>query len=268
MRSSLWFRCALWCAGVGSCATALAQTTVQLVPVADTTLFSESGYLADGLDDGVFVGTVAANQNYADRRAVLRFDPSSIPAGATVLSASLQMYVTKTISGPLAIEIHALNAPWGEGTSYASLPGGGNGGPITPNSASWTYTFYPNTGWTTPGGDFSAVALATATTGVNGAAVLWTSQPLAASVQSWMDSPASNYGWILVDPNPLPGVVTAKRLASREYATASQRPTLTVTYSLQQPASSDGPIPLWALAGLGVSFTVVAKRRLGGASAR
>src|SRR5262249_2630179 len=52
--------------------------------VADATLFAESGDLASGADDGFFAGVNGNTGGFAERRALLKFDLSALPAGAEV----------------------------------------------------------------------------------------------------------------------------------------------------------------------------------------
>jgi hypothetical protein len=66
-------------------------------------------------------------------------------------------------------------------------------------------------------------------------------------VQSWVGSPQSNHGWILIGKDT--GSQNAKRFQSRNNAVVQTQPRLTVVYSLPEPVADDGdiPIPLWAL---------------------
>jgi hypothetical protein len=53
-------------------------------------------------------------------------------------------------------------------------------------------------------------------------------EKMAADVTEWLNQPDSNFGWILIgDESTMP---TAKRFASRENPTESDRPVLTITY--------------------------------------
>ena len=104
---------------------------------------------------------------------------------------------------------------WGEGNSLASGAGGG-GALSTTNDATWAHRFYPATFWSNLGGDFAPTpsftmalpALGVGTTPVDALAT--------ADVQSWLDTPAQNFGWCLIMDELLPS--TARRINSREFA--------------------------------------------------
>jgi hypothetical protein len=85
--------------------------------------------------------------------------------------------------------------------------------------------------WTTPGGDFSAIA--SATTNLAGLGFYtWKSAQMKADVQSWLDTPANNFGWVVTGDES--GTVgTAKRLDSRENPTSANVPVLKVFYTVQ-----------------------------------
>ena len=74
------------------------------------------------------------------------------------------------------------------------------------------------------------------TVGGIGTHTLGSTENTIADVQSWLDSPATNFGWILRGDESSAG--DARRVDSRENLTAANRPTLTITYS--EPA----PVPL------------------------
>jgi hypothetical protein len=50
---------------------------------------------------------------------------------------------------------------------------------------------------------------------------------LVADIQSWLDYPATNFGWLLKTPE---AASDAKRFASREHLVASERPRLVITF--------------------------------------
>jgi hypothetical protein len=158
------------------------------------------------------------------RRGVLAFDiAGSIPPGSTITSVSLSMNMSMTIADTRTVELHVLLADWGEGTSMA--PGGeGDGAPATPNDATWRHRFFDTIFWTNEGGDFSAIVSASQSVGDIGQ-YTWSSAQMVADVQSWLDNPASNFGWLVLGDESVS--ITSKRFDTRESASP---PVLTVQY--------------------------------------
>ena len=204
---------------------ALGQT-VTLEAVKDNTLHEDAGgLLSNGAGDAIRAGRNSNGGGALIRRATLAFDLSGIPQGATITSASLQLTVKGSGStNAFTNSLHRLTKDWGEGTSN----GGGGGAASTTNDATWIHTFYPGSFWTNPGGDFEAVA--SASLSVAGAAVYtWSSAAMIDDVQGWLDSPSTNFGWILVGDESVQQ--TAKRYASREDAVPADRPQLIVSFT-------------------------------------
>src|SRR5437667_4778957 len=205
-----------------------AGTVATPMPVADNTLYeSATGDLSNGAGMHLYVGRT--NQVSASvRRAVLKFDLSSIPAGSTINAATLMLHMSRTTRPGQGIAVHRLVADWGEGTSDATGGlGEGGGGPATTNDATWVYRFYSTQLWNTPGGDFAAAASATTTVSDIGN-YSWSGAGVTADVQQWLANPAANFGW-LVRGNEATGG-TSKQFDSRENPTAAFRPTLTVDF--------------------------------------
>ena len=204
-----------------------AQTTVAVPCAADNTLYQAAlGDLSNGAGVGVFVGLNSAG---LIRRGLVRFDvAAAVPAGAQVLAARLDVNVSNS---PVAVAEpffgHRVLAAWGEGTSVAS-GGGGNGGPAAANDATWLFRFYPGSLWSSAGGDFASAPSFTATMPALGAFASVLSVAAAADVQSWLDQPATNFGWLLKGAETT--LQSTHRLDSRE--STGLRPVLTVTYLL------------------------------------
>ncbi len=90
------------------------------------------------------------------RRALLAFDLSAIPEGATITSAQLTLNMSQTSEiAPLDTFSHRVLKDWGEGTSQAGR-GEGAGAPATIQAVTWLHTFFASGFWDTPGGDFMA----------------------------------------------------------------------------------------------------------------
>jgi hypothetical protein len=101
--------------------------------------------------------------------------------------------------------------------------------PATANDATWIHRFFPSTQWSQPGGDFDAAVLATTPVGDASQQYQWSSTPaMVALVQSWVNTPATNFGWLLQGDEAQ--VPSARRFWTREAATAANRPHLVVTY--------------------------------------
>jgi spore coat protein A len=191
---------------------------VTLSPVKDTTIYEGSDPVADGRGYHLFAGFTA---DHTERRALLAFDVTrSLPPGATVRSATLGLTLTRTQPSTSDVSIHRLLAAWGEGSSRASGNEGG-GAPASEGDATWACSAWPADAWNSPGGDFEPSLSATLTVAGTGA-YQWTSADLARDVQSFLDQPDTNNGWILV------GTGTAKRFDSRE--SGGTGPTLDVVF--------------------------------------
>ena len=204
-----------------------AQTTVSVTADKDNTLFeSATGALSNGAGANLFFGKTQSSS--LNRRAVLHFDLSAaaIPAGATISSATLTINVNKVRGGNDSAFVHRITSDWGEGTSNAPGQQGGGTSAAT-NDATWVHAFFNATNWTTMGGDYIASPSAGTTVSGTGTVTI-SSAGLAADVQAWFDGTNSNFGWIIVGNEGRSG--SAKRIASRENASTSARPTLTITY--------------------------------------
>ena len=204
------------------------------IPAAkDNSLYQESGELSNGQGAYLFTGkTLGLSGSPSIRRALLAFAVAdSLPAGAVIDSVRLTMRVSKVPSNTArTVSLHRLTADWGEGASDAGEPGGGGAAAQT-NDATWLYRFHNTVSWTTPGGDFSGTASAQRALAGLGP-YTWQSVQMKTDVQSWLDTPATNFGWVLVGNEAVDQ--TAKRLDSSENPTAANRPRLRVYFTVTQ----------------------------------
>jgi hypothetical protein len=210
----------------------------------DATLIDRPGdpvTYANGASFGMFAGMTAEGHR---RRAVMSFDFSAIPAGATITRVDLTLTCTRTASGANQFSLHPVTAAWGEGATHANGLGG-LGNPALAGDVTWVSRYHEGAAWSTPGGDFLAAASGSAS--VSGVGTYtWTTTPaLVANVQAWLDNPGGNFGWLLKGVNET-GTRTAKRFATHEVETASERPKLRVEYTIPAPGS------LMPLAGAGL----------------
>ncbi|MCY2974724.1 MAG: DNRLRE domain-containing protein [Planctomycetota bacterium] len=208
---------------------------VAIIPSIDNSIFSESS-------NSNALGSLFAGQNSSGqiRRGLLQFDiAGSIPTGATINSVSLGLFQLSRGGGATAenFQLHRLLSSWGEGTSLG-IGGGGSGAIATLGDATWNDRFFSTDPWATPGGDFGAISgTATIGTAIN---TLYTfaSQPgLVTDVQNWLNSPTTNFGWLLrASSESTPS--NARSFASSENTNSSQRPTLTIDYTaVPEPGS-------------------------------
>ena len=198
--------------------------TLVLTPSQDNTLIEFPSGNSNGAGE-LFAGRVGSNSGTTIRRAVMAFDLSKIPVGSTVTEASLDLTVSRagTGSGPESMSLHKLTADWGEGSSS----GGGQGAPATSGDATWVHRFFDTSTWTNPGGNFVSTVSATTTVSGGGDTPRWSAAGMVTNVQAWVDTPATNFGWILLGNESTPR--TVKRFNSKD--SGSNPPQLTVTYT-------------------------------------
>jgi spore coat protein A len=216
-----------WMAAMVALATAARADVITVQSAKDNTLYeSATGALSSGAGDGMFIGKTA---NAEIRRALVKFDLTAIPPGSTINSVTMTVYMNRSRAGNRPATLHRVSADWGEGPS--SFPGNGGAGSMSePGDATWRHRFYDTSFWTTLGGDFASTPSATTTIGSGIGSYSWTSTAsLTADVQQWVNFPATNFGWLIKGDETASS--TAKRLATREIATPSQRPTLVVNFT-------------------------------------
>ncbi len=180
--------------------------------------------LGAGANQGIFVGRTAQDPINgpgitSDRRGLLMFDLSSIPAGSHINSVTLTLQLTTgNFNAAETITLHTVTRAWAEGTSGTGNAGGA-GSPVVAPDATWFYSQYPGTLWNTPGGDFSpnvSGSLAFNSSQPLGA-YTWSGGTLAQDVQAWVDGTMPNFGWLLLG-NETVGL-TARRFGSNDSST-------------------------------------------------
>ena len=214
-------------------ASSLNAAIINIMPSKDNTLYEfdpKEGDFSNSLGFHFFAGNTAMSEI---RRGVLAFDiAGSIPPGSTITAASLSLNMSRSPTNTAyVVELHNLLADWGEGTSIA--PGEeGEGAPATANDATWRHRFFDTIFWTTQGGDFSATVSASQSVGGTGH-YMWSSAQMVADVQSWLNNPASNFGWLVLGDET--AIATAKRFDTRESASP---PILTIEFTAPRMAPS------------------------------
>jgi hypothetical protein len=230
----------------------LEADTAELSAVQDTTLYEDAtGRLGNGSGQYLFVGRTW-DQNGIDallRRALIKFDLGSVLPGSTINTASFSFTINQVppAATSATISLHTMTEDWGEGASNAPGPEG-RGATAQINDATWLHRFFDYEVWSTAGGDFASVAVASEPISSSPQNVTFASNPqLVAAVQAWVDNPASNHGWALLGDEVFPQ--NARRILSREHA-GPGNPLLTVDFT---PAPVDIPavsIPAMTTTGL------------------
>ncbi|HEU5311730.1 MAG TPA: DNRLRE domain-containing protein, partial [Candidatus Eisenbacteria bacterium] len=202
--------------------------TITLAPSQDNTLYeSATGAVSNGAGEYLFAGKTDRG---LIRRALIQFDiVGAVPAGSTINSVSLSLNVSRTRQNTQrSTSLHRVLAGWGEGDSNADQ-NEGQGAPADTNDATWIHRHrYPDVLWTSPGGDYAATASASAAVGGN-ASYSWSGAGLVADVQGWLDTPATNFGWLVRGDESVSQ--TAKRFDSSESGTVTRRPSLVIDFT-------------------------------------
>lgn len=198
----------------------------------DTTLYSNAVQDNAGATTSIRSGPT----NTAGlRRALIRFNLSSIPAGSTITGVSLRLTVTNISGGAsstAASTLHRVTASWVEGNGFGS----GVGGQVVAGAASWSFRETATLAWTTPGGDFAATESASLELDDNTGNKTWASAGMIADVQAWLDGAQPNHGWILIVDETL--IADARGFNSAEAPTS--QPLLTVDYTPGALSTANG----------------------------
>ena len=210
---------------------------IQIIATKDTTILSgptdedkSNESRSNGIGDYVFAGRVRGTGGNSLRRALVFFDiAGAIPSGATIMSARLTVRMSKSPDpfDRATITLHRLLGDWGEGESDADFEEG-RGAPARENDATWTHRFFDDIQWSTSGGDFSQVPSAEEQFDFPEIYSWASTAEMVADVQRWLDSPETNFGWILIGEESRVG--SARRIDSKDNETTDQKPTLAVEF--------------------------------------
>jgi hypothetical protein len=203
--------------------------TVRLFPDRDNTLYNAGmQQLSNGSGDHIFAGVAG---NGFVHRALIHFTlPDTIPADANITSAVLVMNRSTVApnGNEKPIRLFKVTSDWGEGASDAPS-GEGAGAEAEENDATWVYRFYDSEEWDREGGDFESRALATWESSPSTTPTWGSTEEMIADVQSWLDDPSSNFGWMLRgDEN---ADRSSNRFDSKDNFREENWPVLTITYT-------------------------------------
>ncbi len=177
----------------------------------DTNIRSHFPTQTGGAETSFGVG-LYQDANQSNRiRSLLQFDLSSIPKGANILNAELNLWLASVANNlTVNVDIHEVTKSW------------------TESGATWN-TANGSTAWTNPGGDFNATRVATL--GVDVLTDLsvnyrWTITDL---VNKWYKTPSTNRGMILKSNNETTNS-WKKFISSDNTQNSNYTPLLAVTY--------------------------------------
>jgi hypothetical protein len=240
--------------------------TVIFQPVADTTLIETEP--DNNLGAAPFVNA-GVTQNFTKNHGLFRFDiAGQIPAQSKITGAELILDVTHSPRdgfAPADFGLHRLLVPWGEGNKIAVDPTHpGLGAPATTNEATWNDRFaFTTNRWNVPGGavtnDYSPVVSAQQTIySLGDSPYTFESTPaMVADVQSWLDNPPTNFGWLLKTLSEVENF-TARRFGSLE--DANHPPLLVIEFNppliIQKPEISGHQIQFLFSAQAGQAYQV------------
>jgi hypothetical protein len=169
-----------------------------------------------------------SSQSSTNRGALIKWDFSGIPSGATVTSANLTFYVSSSASQ--TYNLYNMRRSWVEGTlttgatsttstNWTTYDGANTWG--TAGAANTTSDRYNTNLWGAGTSSFSSTGSKTIDLNTDGIAVL----------QGWINGSIPNYGMTIQNYS---GSTTANdlQISSSENATTANRPTLNITYSL------------------------------------
>ena len=205
----------------------ITSTTVVLAPTADTRLNLDAvNYSTDALLT-LYTWPDAKIAN----ASLMKFDLSSIPAGATVSSATLSLYQNSadaTADPTYTATVHRIinkNPSLAQATGFTY--DGANG---------WTPNACCSGNVPLAQADISAPVASLSLDKTNGIKQ-WGVTSL---IQGWLNTPSTNFG-LLVNSDPSKLADHWRYFASSEDPTPSQRPSLTVTYTTGVPDPGSWP---------------------------
>jgi hypothetical protein len=216
------------------CAAPEALPADVAVSVAETELVSvtfqqgSAGYT--GTRDTYLASGSSSNNNYGTattmylrsgyNHSLIAWDLSSVPSSAVVQSVTLSFYVNTAVAGGATnVFLYESTRPWTElGATWAR----------------WNNTV--STGmWSAAGGagvsDMRFAPLGTFSLAATGMRTCALNADGIAAVQQWLREPAVNNGFMLINNSE----GTAAQLRTRDYGTAADRPSITITYYLGDP---------------------------------
>ena len=200
--------------------TATATATRTATPSGSTTLTLQNGITGYAGARDINISAAWPNSNLGGPAwkvgqqfaALVRFDVSAIPGGATIHAATFKAYAYAVEgSGGYALNLYAVKRLW------------------TETEATWNRASGSSM-WGSPGcNNVSTDRAASPSAAAPAAATGWYEWSVTEEVRRMVSQPAGNKGWLLRQSSGASGAVLFR---SADYGVAAERPKLVVTYSL------------------------------------
>ncbi len=224
----------------------VAGVTLTFAPVADSEIrqFTADGNF--GTDSSVVSGKLGSSSLGEIRRALFRFDLSSIPLQSQIISATLKLQVTKVPSLGDApgstFDLRRVLKTWSE------------------VGVTWNNRLSPGTPWETAGAsgptDVSGIASSSVAVGPIGPYIFSSTTNLVADVKLWVTNSSNNFGWLLISQDEATGK-TARHFGAKE--DPANAPVLTVDFITAPPATNNIVLTNLILSGNQFSFSFQAE---------
>ncbi len=186
-----------------------------LLSVADSYVNQNSGNTNYGTNTTMLVRSTTAGTPNANNRSFVQFDVSSIPAGATIQTATVRLYLQTAPTASRNYDMNRATASWVES---------GAGG-ITWNNQP------------------AVAASATSTIATGTASGVWLEWDATSDVQGFISGTYSNYGWRVMDQVENSATDRQSTFRTREYAGTAYDPQLVVIYVVPTPTPTATPTP-------------------------
>lgn len=190
-------------------AGAASAATINEFALQDTTIYNNGN--ANGSGQGLFAG---ASGSSVVQRGLIEFDLSAISAGSIITNVSLTMHVNSVGSANTTdtITLNTLSQDWNAGTAGGGSATKGGGSGYTPNTGDATWSSSGYASWPNGGAFDSTVSDSLQITGIG--YYTFSGANLITNIQSWVDNPDSNFGWVLRGNELTAG--SSKRFSSSE----------------------------------------------------
>lgn len=194
--------------------------------------------------------------------SLIKFDLSSLPSDAVITNAYLSLFITQPGNDLPTLTVDRATAAWNQSINGAGKQPTTGDLPLD-GDPTWTYSAQPYTAWSTAGAAGGALMMNMATstntaddTSLQHQAI--TSTTALAYINSWVTSPATNFG-IVVRLSSATGTVI---FGSHAITTTTLAPTLDLTYTTNSgtpppPSKSVNYAPPPGRFGIGVPVSTI-----------